>query len=96
MAEHQENPPDPDFPAWSGLRKWCKALVKWVHGHRPVAGLGISITDAPGGGQLISANAQQVSLPPMGVQTISGSVAGVRFKADVYFIPGTYQELGTD
>lgn len=51
----QEDPPTPEGGFTPRMMVWVNRLLKWLRGNRVVQGLGITITDAPGGGKLISA-----------------------------------------
>ncbi len=55
MPAQQEDPPWPDFQMPAPLMDWIGDLYDWLKENRPVAGDGITITDADGGGKSISA-----------------------------------------
>lgn len=61
MADPQEDPPDLEHiaPIWF-MDKWME-LTDWLIAHRPVAGLGIILCAADGGGMRIDADPARIS-----------------------------------
>ena len=55
MPDEQEPPPDPPTIGPDWFKTWCAKVYEYFYNHRPVAGSGITMTDAPGGGKLIEA-----------------------------------------